>query len=135
MINYKGKVVYSIFEFPIEDKTKILHIHRLKSKKTEIQGLKIKVIKGLLDVNDVKATEVVLWADTSPDMVDIIIRSKDGCRVKIWNIWKTDDLQSAWIGNAGMLVETKGPTILLSCSDGIGEINFTDLVVRIESSN
>jgi hypothetical protein len=40
----------------------------------------------------------------------------------------------AWIGDAGMLIDEEGDRVRLRCSDGVGGISFTDLVVELEFS-
>jgi len=37
----------------------------------------------------------------------------------------------AWLGNAGMLVETQDDAVILKCSDGVGSPDFEDLVVEL----
>jgi hypothetical protein len=56
--------------------------------------------------------------------------------VRIWNAWWEDALggfMNAWKGNAGFLTEPDPDgSLWLRCSDGIGDPNFTDLVVRVD---
>jgi hypothetical protein len=50
----------------------------------------------------------------------------------IWNSWSYEGVDSSWLGNAGMLVESSATGYLLRCSDGLGDPAFDDLVVRVE---
>ncbi len=76
--------------------------------------------------------EMVFWADTSPETVNITVSSKDGCELKVWNVWRIDGLTQAWVGNSGLIIENQGNKIKLLCSDGVGEPSFSDLIIDME---
>jgi hypothetical protein len=38
----------------------------------------------------------------------------------------------AWTGNAGMVIEERTRSLLLKCSDGVGNVCFSDLVVTVD---
>ncbi len=47
-----------------------------------------------------------------------------------WNTWFVDDIEHAWIGEAGMRLAGADP-IRLECNDGLGDTDFGDLVVEL----
>ncbi len=98
------------------------------------QGVRLKARGGKLEANGVEESDLVLWQNSSPPRVDVLVRwAKRGSRsLRIWNCWEVNGVMHAWLGNAGMRVE-RAPegTIVLRCSDGHGEPDFGDLVVEI----
>ncbi len=104
----------------------------MKSKETPISGLRLKATKGKIEVNGQQHSEIVLWADTSPEDVLITTSCKSDCELKAWNVWRIDDLTQAWVGNAGLVVDEHDHSITLRCSDGVGDVDFDDFVVQIE---
>ncbi|SHM80476.1 hypothetical protein SAMN05216593_103246 [Pseudomonas asturiensis] len=39
---------------------------------------------------------------------------------------------NAWVGNAGIHVHGTDGTMTLECSDGVGDVDFSDYVVVVE---
>ncbi|MBS0537060.1 MAG: hypothetical protein JSR72_23630 [Proteobacteria bacterium] len=110
-------------------------VRRLKAKAFPLQGLRMKAQKGDIEVNGQRLRDVVLWADTSPELVEIAVSSKNGCELIVWNSWQVDGLTQAWVGNAGLSVAQDGDAVTLSCSDGVGAVNLSDLVVQIHPAS
>ncbi|KRA67188.1 hypothetical protein ASD89_02960 [Caulobacter sp. Root656] len=103
---------------------------------TPVQGLAIKLEGGILCANDVEARHLTLWLDTAPKEVCLLItKKKKKARLMIWNIWRDTidgrDITQAWLGNSGMRIELSGEgnETILRCSDGVGPVNFDDLIV------
>lgn len=131
VIEYDGQLIHGILNLKIEGNQKFI-IRRLKAAKSSVQGLRLKAVKGFIEVNGQSHQEIILWADTCPEIIDINVTSKSGCELKIWNVWKAGDITQAWIGNAGFIISEKENVMILECSDGVGGINFSDFVVEIE---
>ena len=130
-IQFDGQLIHPMFQKKI-NKNKNFLIRRLKVIDSPLQGLRIKVVGGEIEVNNQSHPEIILWADTSPESVIISVSSKNGCDLKIWNVWKIDDLTQAWVGNAGMVINEMGKVVTLECSGGVAEVDFSNLVVEIE---
>lgn len=102
---------------------------------TPIQGLAIKLEGGILSANNVEAKHLTLWQDTAPEEVCVLITKRKKARLMIWNIWRDtiggQDVTQAWLRNSGMRIERSvdGGETILRCSDGIGPVNFDDLIV------
>lgn len=126
-----GQTVHSLVRLPVQDRTRI-NLTRLATSDTRAQALKISLDRGELRANGVLAPTIAIWSHTAPDSCTIDVVGKRARSIDIWNSWSLDGVDSAWLGQAGMLLESDGPRHVLRCSDGLGEPSFTDLVVRVE---
>jgi hypothetical protein len=126
-----GKLVHAICQLNLEEGVNIFNFQRISNKLGLICGLRIKILKGEFTVNKSVGKETILWSDTSPTNVEIVIKSRKNCVLKIWNVWKHDALINAWSGNAGMHIEKTDEGFVLECSCSIREPNFADLVYKI----
>ena len=131
-VELKGQLVHPIFRARVKGGQKRFLIRRIHATSSPVPGLRIKVVKGEIEVNGQRHPEVILWADTSPESVSLSVISKSGCEMKAWNVWRADDLVQAWVGNAGLVISEVDHVITLECSDGAGEVDFTDLIVQIQ---
>lgn len=102
------------------------------------QGIGFRTDNGWLLSNGEKAKKFSVWADTAPDVVSVELRplrGREQLAVRIWNIWKSTSWGStmAWIGNAGMVVETIADgRAVLGASVGPGSPRFDELVIDLE---
>jgi len=137
-IEFKGKSVVMSYKIPItraqEVEIEILHFNGdLK------QGFEVSIDqrKGYIDVNGQKVTAPLFWNDTAPTIFSFrCFPKKTKGIMNIWNVWKNfkyKENTDAWIGNAGMYVERIDvATITFHCSNGIGDVNFEDLVFKMK---
>lgn len=130
-IELDNQLIYAILKIKI-DSPKNFIIYRLNASSPPLQGLRLKADKGSIQVNGQTHPEIILWADTSPDVVSISVIPKRECELKIWNVWKSGASTEAWVGNAGFLVSKIDNVISLECSHGLGDINFSNLVIKLE---
>lgn len=130
-IEFNGRLVRPLFQIEARGREKLI-VARKIAKKSPRQGLRIKAKESELEVNDQCHQEIILWADTSPDRVEIAVHAKPGCQLKFWNVWEIDGIVQAWVGNSGMVVTENDDRIVMECSDGTGETDFVSLVVEIE---
>ncbi|EMN1927886.1 hypothetical protein RVV18_002285 [Burkholderia ambifaria] len=133
-IEVDGREIYSLYEIDMSTGETVLSLNFVSNKKSTIQGIKIKASNCSVEVNNEILTDFLIWADHSPKHIPLNVTLKKGRKatLKVWNIWKHDDVSHAWIGNAGMLVERADRHIEFHCSDGIGDPDFEDLVFTIE---
>lgn len=134
-IELNGRLIQPIYQEKINSKHKIILIKRIKAINSPVQGIRIKAVNGSIKVNDQSHSEIILWADTSPESVSIEVSSKSGCELKYWNVWKAGEIAQAWVGNAGIHVRKMENVVTLECSDGSGEVDLSNLVVQIEELN
>ena len=130
-INHRGRVIRSVVRIPVRDAATV-RVERKSVGSHRPQAIKIGVQKGVLDVNGHRAPAVALWSHTSPDVVELTVRSGGATSLDVWNAWSMGGVDSAWIGNAGIVAKTTDRGQLLQCSDGIGPASFSDLVALID---
>lgn len=130
-IKWHGSPVHSMLQFGVTNGDTI-SVTRVRASSTRAQALKVSVDKGDLRANSILMTTAAIWTHTSPEQVSVEVVGRRVRSIDVWNSWSYDGVDSAWLGNAGIMVESKGDTHTLRCSDGLGEPNFDDLVVRLE---
>ncbi|AXI02599.1 hypothetical protein [Aquirhabdus parva] len=133
-IEVNGIEVFPSFRIQLEKGNHRFILSRLQVKSRFLQGVRIGIKKGVLIVNEQQIQDAVLWADTSPDKVELLVKAKSGCELIVWNIWKIDDLMQAWVGNAGIVIKKTDDAIILECSDGVGEIDFSNLIIELKKT-
>jgi hypothetical protein len=133
-INFNGKTVVAIIEIKITEPRTVFSVRRLGAANGRVQGLAFKLTGGQIVVEGpgIGCPEIVLWSDTSPDDVEIEVLSSRGHVLKIWNVWKSAFGMNAWVGNAGIHVRGTDDMMTLECSDGVGDVDFSDYVVVVE---
>ncbi|MFL1500827.1 hypothetical protein ACI77J_02540 [Pseudomonas sp. O64] len=133
-ITFNGKTVVAIMEIEITKPRTVFSIRRLSATNGRVQGLALKAVSGQIVVDGSRDgyPEIILWSDTSPDAVEIEVFSKVGSTLKIWNVWKSTFGMNAWVGNAGIHVCESDGKMTLACSDGVGDVDFSDYVVVLE---
>jgi hypothetical protein len=125
--------VLPVFTRAIQATTKIELQCRTSSRRIA-QGLRLAVTNAVLEVKDTSDREIVLWMESAPPIVKLLVKPEKGKSsvLKIWNVWRDErGTQQAWIGNAGLWVEDQEEKMVLHCSDGVGEPDFEDLVVEL----
>ncbi|MDH3753003.1 MAG: hypothetical protein OEU32_03940 [Acidimicrobiia bacterium] len=111
-----------------------LEITRLTASRRRPQAMKISANVGELVVDGSRAPTIALWADTSPRKVLVTIDNDERTTVDLWNAWRYGGADHAWLGNAGIVVQAEADHYTLQCSDGVGAVDFTDLVVTVRIS-
>lgn len=128
---WQGRTVHSFVRIPVTDGDRIL-VHRLRSSRVRAQAIKMAVDRGELRANGVVVPTVAVWSHTAPETAELDVVGRRAKSLDIWNSWSFEGVDSSWLGNAGILVESSATGHLLRCSDGLGDPSFDDLVVRIE---
>lgn len=71
------------------------------------------------------------------ELAQFSLRPSAPVTLRFWNSWVIDGVEHAWTGNAGVIIEELDAPIgcdlrqRLWCSDGLGEMDFGDLVAVI----
>lgn len=122
--------VRAVARFPVRDGAR-LRVHRLGCSRARRQALKLMANEGTLETNGKRAAAVTLWSNTAPRETLVIVH---GSRVTldIWNAWMYGGVEHSWLGNAGMILEGSERGYTIRCSDGVGPVDFDDLVVAID---
>ncbi|WP_225007164.1 hypothetical protein [Novosphingobium percolationis] len=133
-IDWGGQQLFALVETPAQSDFELVFV---RAKECPVQGINLKCMNGTLAIEGVEATEMVLWNDTAPEKIQVQVKPKstDVPRLKIWNVWRGKvggvDVKQAWLGNAGMRIEQVSEQTRICCSDGMGEVDFSDLVVDL----
>lgn len=125
-----GEKIYPIYVLDL-DKECSIKLKWISTQSEFKQGLQIKSDKGFIEVNHKQLTNVILWEDTSPSEVVLRYISKEGGKLKFWNVWEVEGITQAWLGNAGIAIYPSDNCIRLKCSDGNGDINLENTVVEL----
>lgn len=111
---------------------------RMDSRRNLRQGMAVKSDGGRMHVAKHTGELFAFWSDTAPDCVEVELTPLRGHKdmgVRVWNIWTSQRWGNtdAWIGNAGLLIETADPYhAVLRASAGPGDPSFDDLVATLD---
>jgi hypothetical protein len=96
------------------------------------QGVALTTDGGFVVNKQTIRKSVVLWHDTAPKEVSVIIQTKKGqCQIK--NVWDTGNgVMHSWHNGAAMIVEELGCVRRYRCNDGRPDDDFDDLIFSIE---
>lgn len=125
-------MVEQIFLLPLHAGNLRCEIQFLAIKKVPTQGLRLRIEKASIEVENQHLTDLVLWTDTAPDTVTFEVSGKAEHTLKIWNVWRIDGIMQAWVGNTGMVISNNDGGTTLRCSDGTQNVSFDDLVAHLK---
>ena len=128
---WQGRTVYPYVTLSVNEGAKI-RLTRVTASPIRAQAVKVSIDKGELRANGVLASTIAVWSHTAPETATLEVVGRRARSIDIWNAWSLDGVDSAWLGYAGMLVEHDGAKHTLRCSDGLGGLSFSDLVVQME---
>jgi hypothetical protein len=126
-IEYEGKLLKLVDSFALED-AKAIRIQFENTNSEWRQGIAVDV-DGELVVNDQKIRKsIVLWEDTAPKRVDILVIG--ACQsATIYNVWDTGKgTIDAWHNGAAMIVHDLAGGKRYLCNDGHPDDGFDDIV-------
>ena len=130
IVVHGGRDVRPLLRLAVSEGTRV-RVERIGARPDRRQALKLAAVNGLLEVNEATSEIITLWSDTSPTDVELTVLGAQTRRLEVWNAWDMGGLESAWLGNAGMIVVPRERYLALHCSDGLGPPSFTDLQVRL----
>lgn len=136
-ILYAGRMVRASFALAVESGDKVsLTFERFE--RLPVQGLRLALEAqgGQLEIFGQRASEFVLWTDTAPREVQVVITTANNKKASLvlWNVWRDTKHGTMLYGvnNAAMdVIPEEGLGALLRCSDGWLGPDFDDLVVRV----
>ncbi|RAP56920.1 hypothetical protein [Oleiagrimonas sp. MCCC 1A03011] len=131
-VDVGGVTAYPIYEVIVGEGEQDFLFRRINSKLNPVQGLRLKIENGVIEINGEKGGEFILWSDNSPKLIKVKIIPKKNCKLKFWNVWRMGGLIQAWVGNAGMTINKCQKSVVLGCSDGVGVVDFSDFVIEME---
>jgi len=143
-ISYKGKKLFFQDVFPVKDREKLRVVFESVNSDWR-QGVELQTTRrpgyyGWFIIDGKKVmSRVILGQDTSPPVVEFILRTKDG-KLYVNNAWeKPPETWAAGItyidsrsSGAAMVVEELPNGRRYRCNDGHPDEDFDDIVFRIE---
>lgn len=125
-VEIDGDVVHAAVTVDL-DVDSIVTVRRISASSDRRQGLALDADEPL-SINGIDKPRLVLWADSAPDEVEAEAAAG---RLTLWNVWEADGAAHAWVGAAGILLDTDDDEVTrLRASDGMGEFDV-DLEVEI----
>ena len=129
-VSYNGKTIQMV------DKVQIQKVHNMELtfesvNSKWVQGVYLST-NGKFTVNE-KAFDIsiVLWENSAPKTVPIMVESKDGI-LSVKNVWDVGDgVMESWHNGAAMIVEREEGLIRYLCNDGQPDDDFDDLIFSI----
>lgn len=129
LIDWDGPL-YNAYD--ISPQTDRYEVRRVSTDSDYRQGFRIKVRGGTMRINAREVRDAILWEDTAPDSLEVLITWGGGARsIRVWNVWERNGVTQAWLGNAGMRVVQTDNALRFDCSDGEGPPRFVNLIVEM----
>lgn len=129
-VTVRGRIVRAVVRVPVQAGSTIQVIRRGVGAPRP-QGLKLSLNDGELECNGILSPAMTIWSHTAPEETSVVVRGERAATMDVWNCWLLGEVDSAWIGNAGIVAQATDRGHLLRCSDGVGEPSFSDLVVEL----
>ena len=128
------QIVHNVFRRQVARGERV-RIRWLAAVDSPRQGIRLQVDQGRVKVAAEEVKDVVLWADTSPEVVEFSCETgkQQSGELLLWNCW-TDEagVMQAWIGDAGMVFDDSAARVRVRCSDGTHKFEPSDLVFEVE---
>lgn len=131
-VDVGGRPIHGIFRRKVQPDEQI-RLTWCRSTSATVQGIRLKVKRGTMVVGTEKLSDVVLWSDTSPSVVELLCKTRKPEDLLVWNCWRDEnDTTQAWIGNSGMDVRNENDRqVLILCNSG-SDVTFEDLIFRMQ---
>jgi hypothetical protein len=135
-IVYDGRTLTMSFSLQVEQGDRVDVIFE-RFAPSPVQGLRLALKEkgGQLEIGKQRSTDFVLWTDTAPRHVQVLIaKGKRKGHLVLWNVWRDAKHGTTLYGvnNAAIEVAEQSATgAVLRCSDGWLGPDFDDLVVRL----
>jgi hypothetical protein len=132
-ITVDGRQLFSTYVVQVKD-GEILKLDFLRSAARPVQGISLTAKRCQLEVSGSAGGGIELWTNSAPKHVELkVVRAKSGATVDIVNQWIDEKYgTSRQVNNAAIEIEKQADdTLLLRCSDGVGETDFDDLVFQL----
>lgn len=132
-LTVNGCTVVNMYRRPVEADQSVT-VYAQAAIESPVQGLRIKLVDGVIRINEQFLKDVVIWFDTAPPNFEFSCHpKKQTTELRVWNCWRdSSGVSQAWIGNAGMIAEEKDLDVILRCSTGIAEFEPQQLTVNLK---
>ena len=131
-IEIDGEAIHAMFSLSFSPGKHLLEVRKISFKPALHPGLAFRIKDGSMLIAGQKLERFNLWAESSPEVAQVLITARKNCRLNVWNIWSVNGATDAWVGQAGMKISTCAMTSELACSGGSTVRDFGCLVVELE---
>ncbi len=131
-IIYQGKELKMVDRINLPSSKISLKVSFVSTDSKWKQGIVFQT-KGEFEINDQKlSTKIILWEDTAPKELHMLIKSKDKVLIT-YNVWETEDGTTHYWHNGGAMyvVEDNGIRTY-NCNDGYADDDLNDLIFTIQ---
>lgn len=134
-ILYKGKELRMMDQLPLPARSSSVKISFLSTDSSWRQGIVLQT-KGTFEIvgilNQSFLNRLVLWEDTAPKEVQLLVHSTDKTLV-VYNAWDTGDgTLHYWHNQACMYIEEQQAYRVYHCNEGLADDDLNDLVFKLE---
>lgn len=132
-VEYKGERIFMLDTIALPMNSPVnKRLEFISSNSNWKQGVILET-EGFFELNGDRApNKIVLWIDTAPTIVDMIITSKNG-RLLIYNAWKTSNgTVHYWHNGGAMKKENLEAGLKYLCNDGFPDDDFDDLIFKLQ---
>ena len=96
------------------------------------QGVMVQVEGALAVAGDVHSEPIVLWEDTAPTEIEILVVAAKG-PLQVRNVWDAGDgVTHSWHNGAAMIIEKIPGGRRYRCNDGYPDDDFDDIVFLLK---
>ena len=131
-ITYQGKELKMVDRINLPLSNLSLKVSFVSTDSKWKQGIVFQT-KGEFEINGQKLpTKIILWEDTAPKELQLLVKSKDKVLV-IYNVWQTEDGTTHYWHNGGaMYIEEKNGVRTYNCNDGYADDDLNDIVFAVQ---
>ena len=133
-IHYEDRELIASYTLPVSEGD-CIRLRFAQATDSPVQGLGISCFDCVVSAATTIAKSMALWTDSAPEEVTLrVSKARAGARLVLHNQWRDAKHGSTMyhLNNAAMhpVLQPDG-SVVLNCSDGWGEPDFTDLVVIV----
>ena len=131
-LNVHGCTAVNMYRRPVDEDQKVTVCAQV-AMESPVQGLRIKLVDGVIRINEQLLKEVVIWFDTAPlDFEFSCHPRKQTAELRVWNCWRdSNGVAQSWVGNAGLIAEENDSDVMLRCSTGVADFEPHQLTVNL----
>jgi len=129
-VEYLGRTLHMVDEFPLTE-AQCIEVSFEHASPDWRQGVHLSTT-GTFEVNGQSIhNAALLWQDTAPARVELIVHSQSGVLV-VKNVWDVGDgVTHSWHGGGAMRISVLGQQRRYECNDGRANDDFSDLVFSL----
>jgi hypothetical protein len=132
-VEYKGDKIFMLDTVVLPVNSPVKKRLEFVSSNSDWKQAVILETEGFFELNGQRApNKIILWIDTAPTIVDMIITSVNG-KLLIYNAWKIPNgAVHYWHNGGAMKKDNLENGLKYFCNDGFPDDDFDDLVFELQ---